>query len=324
MCQRQRCVTLAAFVCLALPAALVRAEPDVLRNQAAGSPLPSGPGLAAAFAADEGLSSHASVIFADHFERGDLGAQWDEVSNAGNQVLSLVEQLAPDGTTGHRSLQVIATLGNNHGGGLTKWFSSAEQIFIRFYVKFAPDCDYVHHFCTLRANKGLQGRDKWSGFGGAGERPEGDERFSTALEPWGNWGRFTPPGRWNFYSYWHTMKQSGDGRYWGNSFLPEDTADIPRDRWICAEFMLQHNTAGQNDGQQAFWIDGKLLGHWREINWRTSPTLWANAFTLESYVTDRWTKHPVNVVYFDNVVIAKSYIGPAGASKSARPSSVTR
>jgi hypothetical protein len=38
----------------------------------------------------------------------------------------------------------------------------------------------------------------------------------------------------------------------------------------------------------------------------------ANALTLESYFTDRWTKNPVNVVYFDNVVVARRYIGPVG------------
>ncbi len=59
-------------------------------------------------------------------------------------------------------------LGQNTGGGVTKWFDSAETIFLRFYVKFDPTCDYVHHFCTLRANKSLQGKDRWSGFGGAG------------------------------------------------------------------------------------------------------------------------------------------------------------
>ena len=38
----------------------------------------------------------------------------------------------------------------------------------------------------------------------------------------------------------------------------------------------------------------------------------ANALTVESYITDRWTKQEVNTVYFDNVVIATSYIGPVG------------
>ena len=74
--------------------------------------------------------------------------------------------------------------------------------------------------------------------------------------------------------------------------------------------MLKHNTPGKSDGEQAYWIDGELRGHWKGINWRKSPGLMANAFTLESYVTDQWTKNPVNIVSFDNVVIARAYIGP--------------
>jgi hypothetical protein len=143
-------------------------------------------------------------------------------------------------------------------------------------------------------------------------RPVGDDRFSTALEPWGNWGRFPPPGRWNFYSYWHEMKAAPDGKYWGNSFAPDRQPDIRRGEWICAEFMLKENTPGQADGEQAFWIDGERRGHWRGINWRTPPNLHANALTLESYVTDRWTKQATNLVWFDNLVIARSYVGPAG------------
>jgi len=78
----------------------------------------------------------------------------------------------------------------------------------------------------------------------------------------------------------------------------------------------QHNTPSQPDGEQAFWIDGKLLGHWKGINWRKTDSLQANALTLESYITDRWTKNPTNVVFFDNVVIARRYIGPAGREAS--------
>ena len=59
------------------------------------------------------------------------------------------------------------------------------------------------------------------------------------------------------------------------------------------------------------------VGIGEAMNWRTSPNLWANAFTLESYVTDRWTKQTENVVCFDNVVIAKEYIGPCGSIKKS-------
>ncbi len=196
-------------------------------------------------------------------------------------------------------------------GGLTRWFESADTVFVRFHVRFAEDCDYVHHFVTLRANRGLRGGDRWSGFGGAGLKPEGGERFSTALEPWGDWGRNPPPGRWNFYSYWHGMTPSPDGKYWGNSFSEPTSPTITRGRWMSAEFMLRHNTPGKADGEQAFWIDGKRIGHWSGFSWRKSETLKANALTLESYFTDRWTKNPTNVVCFDNVVIARDYIGPS-------------
>lgn len=281
-------------------------------NVAGQSELPSGQGLAGAFTADHGIISHDDVIFADNFEQGELGKGWDSARNKDQRVLRLVDTQAPAKPVGQRALQVTAKLNDNTGGGLTKWFPSNETLFIRFYTKFDENCDYVHHFCTLRANKGLRGKAKWSGFGGAGEKPEGDERFSTALEPWGNWGRWPVPGRWNFYSYWHEMAKSPDGRYWGNGFRPAEQPNIPRDEWICAEMMVKHNTPGEKDGEQAFWIDGRLRGHWRGINWRTTPELRANAFTLESYVTDRWTKNKINIVFFDNVVIAKSYIGPAG------------
>ncbi len=279
-----------------------------------GSRLPEGAGLAAAFAADRGVSSHPAVIFAEDFESADFRRRWDEARDKGGKVLSRV-RLGGAGDRFGQCLKVTAVLGRDTGGGLTKWFESADTLFVRFHARFDPDCDYVHHFVTLRANKGLRGGDRWSGFGGAGLKPAGDERFSTALEPWGNWGHFPAPGRWNFYSYWHEMTASPDGKYWGNSFKPDTQPVIRKDRWICAEFMLKHNTPGQPDGEQAFWIDGKLMGHWRGINWRKTPGLKANALTLESYITDRWTRNRTNIVYFDNLVVAREYIGPVGAGE---------
>ena len=278
-------------------------------NIAATGGLPSGNGLAEAFPADRGIEKQEAVIFADGFESGNMKHGWDEADGDKKNVFTYPDPGTPE--LGAHCLRVEAHLGQDTGGGPTKWFESAPRVFVRFYTRFDARCDYVHHFVTLRANKGLHGGDKWSGFGGAGNKPDGTGRFSTAIEPWGDWGKNPPPGRWNFYSYWHEMAVSGDGKYWGNSFPVPQAPAIPRDRWICVEFMLQHNTPGKPDGEQAFWIDGSLQGHWKGINWRKSGTLMANALTVESYITDRWTKNPVNVVSFDNVVIAKAYIGPS-------------
>jgi hypothetical protein len=296
---------------LALAGAAAGGDPEGASNLGPGGGLPSGPGLAAKAKSDAGLDGHPDVIFRDDFESGGLGGGWDEIGNKDGKVLGFADP-GKDAGLGKRCLRVEARLGRDTGGGLTKWFKSAVTLHVRFYTRFDAGCDYVHHFVTLRANKGLQGKDKWSGFGQAGNKPEGNERFSTAIEPWGNWAKWAAPGRWNFYSYWHEMKVSGDGKFWGNSFGVPGAPLIPKERWICVEFMLKHNTPGKPDGEQAFWIDGDLQGHWKGINWRKSPSLMANALTLESYVTDRWTRNPVNVVSFDNVVIARSYIGPAG------------
>lgn len=310
MTTRARIMFRLAGVAMLLVACAGLAAGERFPNLASQSRLPHGKGLAAAYPADAGVAAHSAVIFADDFETGELGARWDEKGAGHGKALSFAPARSAAG--GERCLKVEARLGVNQGDGLTRWFEPADRVFVRFHVRFAPDCDYVHHFVTLRANKGQRGRDRYSGFGGAGLRPAGDTRFSTALEPWGNWARWLAPGKWNFYSYWHEMTGSPDGKFWGNSFQAAPQEAIPKDRWICAEFMLQHNTPGQPDGEQAFWIDGRLLGHWRGINWRTSAALRANALTLESYVTDRWTKNPTNTVYFDNLVIARDYIGPAG------------
>lgn len=268
-----------------------------------------GEGIAGSFLLDQNISSHESLIFAEDFESKNFREQWDEARDKDGKILSIEN---PDNALlGENCLKITSILGDNTGGGLTKWFKSSDTLFIRFYTKFHENSDYIHHFVTLRANKSLQGKDRWSGFGGAGLKPEGDTRFSTALEPWGDWGRNPAPGKWNFYSYWHEMKASPDGKFWGNSFKPNEQPNIKKGEWICAEFMLKHNTPGKHDGEQAFWINGKLMSHWKGINWRTSPTLFANALTLESYVTDRWTKNKTNIVYFDNLVIAREYVGPS-------------
>ncbi len=279
------------------------------------STLPRGRGLAASFPGDREIERAPSVIFADNFESEPLGAKWDEMHNKDNKVLSIVDASSENAVLGSRSVQVTTRLGESDHGGFNRWFEPTERLYIRFYTKFAKDCDYVHHFCTLRANRSLKGGDRWSGFGGAGLRPDGTKRFSTALEPWGDWGNNPPPGKWNFYTYWHEMKPSPDGKFWGNSFRPETQPSIERGTWICVEFMLLHNTPGKPDGEQAYWVDGQLMGHWTGFNWRTDSQLMANSFTLESYVTDRWTKQQENRVFFDNVVIASEYIGPSAAGQ---------
>lgn len=246
--------------------------------------------------------AEGDVIFREGFEGPDLSG-WDEVRNPGNCALDR-DVVA----SGAQALRIESHLARDTGGSVTKWFLPGEdEVYLRFYVRFSEDSDYIHHFVRLIANRA---DNRWSGFGHAGERPEGDDRYTTGIEPWGDWGRNEAPGWWHFYSYFHAMEESRDGYFWGNHFEPDPPVAAQRGEWTCVEVMVRANTPGEADGAQALWIDGAEAGRFEGIDWRTDGGLRVNALSMDFYVTDRWATRERNAVWFDDVVVARTYIGP--------------
>jgi hypothetical protein len=306
-------------------------------------PLPEGAGLAAKYRGDAGLASDRAVLFAENFEDGeiaDVQKRWNETSNERGEVLALSDDHPPT-SAGTHSLQMTSNLARNTGGHLYKKLGrDAETVFARFYVKFANDAEYVHHFVQLG---GYYPATTWPQ-GGAGERPRGDERFTVGIEPTGDHGRLPPPGMWNFYAYWSEMKKSADGKYWGNAIAPVAPAIVARNRWQCVEVMLKCNaTPAKRDGELALWLEGRLTMHlapgtsrgpWTGMGfqplapdaggepfegflWRKTPELKVNFFWLLFYVTEgaarqnkARTPQPLNRVWFDDIVVATEYVGP--------------
>ena len=81
------------------------------------------------------------------------------------------------------------------------------------------------------------------------------------------------------------------------------------------------NTPGEHDGEQAFWINGQKLGHFKNILWRSNSDVKANCLWLLHYGFDSgdptkgyWRQKQNNpmrdTVWFDDVVVATTYIGP--------------
>ena len=173
-------------------------------------PLPQGPGIAKRHPGDSGLEKHPAVLLVENFEEDSLEAlrpRWNEIENKDGKVLEIVND-HPAASSGSKCLQVTATLGENTGGHLFKRLDPIQtRVFSRFYVKFAEDAPYLHHFSGLG---GYNPPTNWPQ-GSAGKHAAGDTRFSARIEPNGSYGSLAAPGGWMFYTYWHDMKQSADG-----------------------------------------------------------------------------------------------------------------
>ena len=274
-------------------------------------------GIAEKYPNDRDIIKDKRVVFWDDFERADF-KRWDLCQHP---AMTKLTRNAVGVHAGKQAVQMTAVMPNAHGGDLIKWFKPGfDRMHARFYVKFEKEHSYVHHFVHI-----MGGRDKWSAFGSAGRRPNGRDFFTTGIEPTGRGGRVKPPGVWHFYTYWPDMKGSR-GRYWGNDFSPKTPIPIPRDKWICVEFMVQTNSApDKHDGEQAFWIDGKLAGRFKGFRWRHMNDLKINAFWLLYYVTpralsrQRASARGRSRVWFDDVVVATDYIGPMKTKSPVRP-----
>lgn len=285
------------------------------------SALPHGMGLAAEYAGDEDISTHPTVVFADDFEvesLDDLKGHWSTIHS--RETLSLSNE-SPPGSPGSQSLEVRAQRGKSTGGYVYKVLDSGyDKLHVRFYVRFAEDYPYSHHFVRV----GGRINPPSYPLGGAGERPK--NHFSVGLDAMKSSHNayppveYPPPGVWAFYNYWPEMRSWqtpwGDANpqnpsYYGNVFSPHPTVTIPRGEWICVEIMVVLNSSPEHsDGEIALWIDGKLVAHYgpgtvagqwvrdtfridgtsrqqfEGFRWRLDMNNQINLIKLENYVTD--------------------------------------
>ncbi len=327
----------------------------------ASAELPQGGGLAARYPGDSGIERDPAVVLAEDFSGGhleSLKSKWTDVNNREGKALALSD-LAPPGSASRHSLRVTATRGENEGGAVfTVLKPGHDQLFMRFYVRFAPDYGFDHHFSGLG---GAIDPPPWP-TGGAGIRPT--TSWGTGIEPTAQSQNsyppveYPPPGIWHFYTYWPEMRswQNEDGTgdsFYGNNFEPETPVIVPRGEWICVEIMVKMNSSPEKrDGEQALWIDGRLVGHFAPgsmsgywirdefrrseerggpfegFRWRTDMRTTINKVKLENYVTERAFSNsdayaaehpdfPINTqqatVWFSNLVVSTQYIGPLRA-----------
>jgi hypothetical protein len=305
-----------------------------------------GAGIASRYAHDRGIGEDPAVIFNEDFEQASLeriGLRWDTVRNV--EVMSLSSDI-PSGSGGKQSLLMSQLAEKGTGGDLYRQLGDGyDKLYTRMYVKFADDCEPVHHFGTCVG--GNNPATRWPSVR-AGQPTKGDESFWLGVEPFGSrW-------QWDYYTYWCDMRGSPPrGQTWGNSFIHDDTLKVRRGQWTCIEVMVRINDVGDTNGELALWIDGRQVSHlgkgfprgkwvfdkflpgqegdgvrWNQttgdreyfktsaggdpfegFRFRTAEPLQVNFLWLYLYIT-KGTRGHANRVWFDDVVLATEYIGP--------------
>ncbi len=131
-------------------------------------------GIAALFPGDLGIEKHKSVIFAEDFDGGSMEEilqNWTSNQGAEDHRLSLDELAGPDESAHNKSLK-MTILRNKGGSGsdLRKIFDKGyDRLYFRFYVKFAEDYGFNHHFTSM---SGDLNPTPWAK-GRAGLKPDG-------------------------------------------------------------------------------------------------------------------------------------------------------
>lgn len=85
---------------------------------------------------------------------------------------------------------------------------------------------------------------------------------------------------------------------------------LQRNQWYSVEQYLRMNTPGELDGALRAWVDGRLAYECTDWRWRTVDTLKIEQIWMNVYHGGT-VPAPADIhLYMDNVVIARSYIGP--------------
>jgi len=298
-------------------------------------PLPEGEGIAAKHPGDQGIEQDPAVVFADGFEATDTGRLPDGYRKGGNTKWDntwggcLIMEQAENVHSGRKAVQMtIVRPGSGEAGGLSveKHFEGGfDTLFLRYYAKFEKDTELYHGGAHNGA--GIEARAPGVPQTCPGVRPDGTNKFGVLLDTWRPQPEIPSPG--HLVTYVYHMDQ---GSRWGDQFFPSGIVIPPdrqlfgeqfvsrpdfipeRDRWYCYELMVKANTPGERDGRIAIWVDGKLVGDFPNLRFRTVASLKADRIGLGMYTDNRRVRRDVTM-WYDDVVAATSYIGPQTPAK---------
>ncbi len=301
----------------------------------------TGSGLASKYPGDVGIEKDPDVVWVENFEAGSVDAVVSRYEDAKNKTGMALLPDVPPKTSGKASLGLTAGGGKNATDFYKKLDPGYDELFVRYYAKYQGGVKWHHTGVWIG---GYNPASNWPN-PKAGLKPNGDDRFSVSLEPVGSGAN----PRMDFYNYWMKMHSwmdnpSGSTAYYGNTLVHQAGLTVKDDQWMCIELHVKLNPdpASGAGAELGVWMDGVSvqqftdsapLGYWLkdkfcpdgadspsctnyppspstpkvplDLQYRSTAALKLNAFWPQNYITDA----NVGVVQYDDMVVAKKYIG---------------
>src|SRR6266480_6262845 len=285
-------------------------------------------GIASRYPNDVGIGNDPLVLLFDGFEnyvqasdvRIENGGVWD--TGGGNYTRISTEQHF----SGNKSYEMDFPIINVETQmGLQRFISPVEPVlFVRAYFRYDPN----FYLAPGSSHKGISMRGRYPGpCGGTPSDGRGWFLFllQNNIEGFFQSGE-QEPGFGHVYAYWpHQRGDCGDHWYPTGHLGPSVLSDwllypylypdfvarpnfnVPRGQWFCYEFMVKTNDIGQNNGEIKVWKDGIVVADFPDLFIRSIPDLMIDAVRLVFHADH---SEQVNKLWWDNIVIARSYIGP--------------
>ena len=270
------------------------------------APLAPQSGLASQFVLDAGIDRHPEVIYATSFDDATWADAWQEFRGH-YALVTRADQFEP---LAGQALQVRVKKGDNYGAtGSLKFMpllgTEPEQMYVRYYLRFGNNWRPRVEGGKLPGFAGTYGKGGWGGRPNDG-RNGWSARGAFSLQiPEGN----PLAGRTPIGSYIYEADESSIfGARW--VWSEGEGAYLENNRWYCVEQFLRLNTPGQHDGVIQAWLDGREVLHRRNLRIRLVPELKIEKFWFDIYHGGTAVSPYDQDLYFDNLVVARRYIGP--------------
>jgi hypothetical protein len=300
-------------------------------------------GIASRYPGDVGIENDPDVILFDGFELYTDPIQLRNIWDHAGRLENLRIATEPwNVVRGRKSLEMLLPISATEvGNAVVKIINPEEPVlFVRAYIKF----DSGYNVPTGSNHNGIRISGNFQNTPCIGTPRDGTGHFLFLLQN-DRAGSGRPgelqPGFGAVYSYWPFQRSNcGDHWYsdgwvlpdgWGDwvlypaqypDFRPGPNWQPIRGRFYCYEFMVKTNTLGARDGEVAYWIDGELKAHFTNLFIRSIDALKIDFASLVCGAAHNSER--VNKKWHDNVVIARSYIGPISTpTPTPTPSAAT-